>query len=234
MSSFPPEESLKLAIQPRLRTLVADRLREAIARNRFPPGTRLKERELCELLGVSRTSVREAMRELESEGLVSTQFGRPIVAVLSRQQVEDIYQVRVALEGLAARLFARRATAAHLAVLEAATDALEAVFDQFDPGPRLVAKTRFYEALFDGAGNQAAAAMLRIIHTKVSLLRATSLANEARAEQSIREIRALLAALRARDEEAAYRLCVEHIQNASQAAMAVLSRTADSNEVARA
>jgi DNA-binding GntR family transcriptional regulator len=222
-----PEDSLRVVSQPKLRTLVADRLREAIARNRFPPGSRLKERELCELLGVSRTSIREALRELEGEGLVSTQFGRPTVTVLSAKQVDEIYQVRVALEGLAARLFTRHATAAHLAELRSATDALQAVFVNFEVGAFLVAKTRFYEALFEGAGNAVAASMLRAIHTKVSLLRATSLASAARSEQSIKEIWALVAALGARDEEAAYRLCVEHIENASRAAMAVLTQAAE-------
>jgi DNA-binding GntR family transcriptional regulator len=228
-----PEDSLRVASQPKLRTLVADRLRAAIARNRFPPGARLKERELCELLGVSRTSIREALRELEGEGLVSTQAGRPTVAVLSTKQVNEIYQVRVALEGLAARLFARQATDAHLAELEQATRALEAVVANFEVGPFLSAKTRFYDALFEGAGNEVAASMLRAIHTKVSLLRATSLASATRSVQSIKEIRALVAALAARDEEAAYRLCVEHIENASRAAMAVLAQ-ADEKQAQRA
>jgi DNA-binding GntR family transcriptional regulator len=139
----------------------------------------------------------------------------------------------VALEGLAARLFARQATDAHLAELEQATRALEAVVANFAVGPFLSAKTRFYDALFEGAGNAVAASMLRAIHTKVSLLRATSLASATRSEQSIKEIRAFVAALAARDEEAAYRLCVEHIENASSAAMAVLAQ-ADEKQAHRA
>ena len=211
--------SLRLQAVPRLRTLVAERIREAISTNRFPPGSRLIERELCSLLGVSRTSIREALRELESEGLVSTQGGRPIVAVVSAKEAADIYQVRVVLESLAARLFARHASEAHFAALEAAADALFAVYEAYEAGPFLVAKARFYEALFEGAGNDVAASMLRTIHTKVSQLRAASLSSSDRARASIREIRALIEALRARDEERAAALTVEHIENACEAAM---------------
>jgi len=217
-----PDTSLRLRAAPRLRTLVAERLREAISTNRFPPGTRLVERELCDLLGVSRTSVREALRELESEGLISTEGGRPMVTVLSERELREIYQVRVVLESLAARLFARNATRAQFLELSAAAEALYEVYHNYAIAPFLSAKARFYEALFAGAGNQVAAAMLRIIHTKVSQLRAASLASNNRAQVSVGEIRRLVGALEAKDEAKAAALTVEHIENASAAAMLAL------------
>jgi len=216
------DTSLRLRAAPRLRTLVAERIREAISTNRFPPGTRLVERELCDLLGVSRTSIREALRELESEGLISTEGGRPMVTVLSERELRDIYQVRVVLESLAARLFARNARRAQVAALVATAEELYAVYDDYAIVPFLKAKARFYEALFAGAGNEVAASMLRIIHTKVSQLRAVSLGTNNRAQVSVGEIRALVAALEAGDENRAAALTVEHIENASAAAMRAL------------
>ena len=94
-----------------LREKTVERLREALLNQFFAPGDRLIERELCELTGVSRTSVREALRLLESEGLIETIPNRgPIVASLSAEDAQYIYEVREALEGLAGRLFAERAS----------------------------------------------------------------------------------------------------------------------------
>ena len=213
--------SFKLEAGPRLRTLVAERIRSAIANNRFPPGFRLIERELCELLGVSRTSVREALRELESEGLISSRGGRLIVAVVDAREAAEIYQVRMALESLAARLFARNATTEQVAALETAFKSLAAACEDYESSTFLAAKTRFYEALFKGAGNEVAASMLRTIHAKVSQLRAASLSSPGRAGDSVREIRELVGALKARDEERAAQLTVRHIENARQVAMRV-------------
>ncbi len=218
------DESLKIVSSPSLRERVAERLREAIVSGRFQPGARLIERELCELMGVSRTSVREAFRELETENLITTVPNRgPIVSIISVKTAQDIYQVRVVLEGLAARLFARYATNEQVKALGKAVDALERVYRNYAPGPFLSAKAEFYRVLFEGADNEAAAALLRTIHTRVSQLRATSLSNPSRAAESIAELRTFLTALEARDEDAAWLACVTHIENAAKAAISVLS-----------
>src|ERR1700754_1706867 len=94
-----------------LRHSVTESIRNAILLGRFSPGHRLPERELCEMIGVSRTLVREALRQLESEGLIQLIPHRgPIVARVSLAQAEQIYQVRCELEGLLAGLFARNAS----------------------------------------------------------------------------------------------------------------------------
>ena len=94
-----------------MRHQVAEVLRAAITTGRFAPGQRLVEKDLCELTGVSRASVREALRQLESEGLIQTLPNRgPLVSRLSTQDAASIYQVRGALEALAAQLFANHAT----------------------------------------------------------------------------------------------------------------------------
>src|SRR6202012_4843761 len=93
-----------------LRHQVENVLRQAIMSGRFAPGARLIERELCETLGVSRTSVREALRKLEAEKLVrSVPHKGPVVAVMSKPEASELYALRALLEGFAAYEFARLA-----------------------------------------------------------------------------------------------------------------------------
>ncbi len=101
-----------------LRSQVVELLRRAIVGGELGPGERLVERVLCARFAVSRTVVREALRQLESEGLVTTVPQRgPVVAVLTAADAEALYEVRAVLEGLAGRAFAQRATPAERVAL---------------------------------------------------------------------------------------------------------------------
>ena len=94
-----------------LRHSVTESIRNAIAAGVFKAGARLPERDLCAMTGVSRTLVREALRQLESEGLINVVAHRgPVVSRVTPEQAEGIYQVRIELEGLASQLFAERAS----------------------------------------------------------------------------------------------------------------------------
>src|SRR5690606_30904625 len=129
-----------------LRQQVVELLRGAILEYRFKPGERLIERELCELTGVSRTSVREALRHLESEGLVvNLPHKGPTVAVVTAQDALELYQVRGALEGLAGRLFATRGGREQVVRLEGALAGLEAAFAERDRRGIEQATAAFYE-----------------------------------------------------------------------------------------
>ena len=206
-----------------LRKQVVERLREAIMEGHLKPGERLRERELCEMLGVSRTSLREGLVELESEGLIQNVPNKgPVVTPISVKLAEDIYQIRGVLEALGAKLFARNATDAQVAELDHATGELARVYAEFEAAPFLKAKSRFYEVLMEGAGNQLAAQVLRGIHARVSQLRVTSLSDPSRTSVSIAEIRRIVDAIKARDEEAAWRASAEHVANAAEAALKVL------------
>lgn len=217
------EDPLRVVSAPSLREQVTSRLRDAIASGRFKPGERLIERELCELIAVSRTSIREALRELEADGLITiVPHKGPIVTKVTVRQAESIYQVRGVLEGLAVRLFTVRASEAQLERLERAADALERVYKKFEANAFLKAKRDFYSVLLEGADNEVATSMLRNIHIRVSQLRATSLSDPGRAKESMKEIRQLLTAIRARDDDAAWAACMRHIENATKTALAVL------------
>ncbi|WP_342363133.1 GntR family transcriptional regulator [Terrarubrum flagellatum] len=217
------QRSLHVAPLPTLRQQVVERIREAIETGQFPAGARLIERDLCERMGVSRTSIREALRDLEAAGLIVTQPNKgPIVPIVTPEMAKAIYQVRTVLEGLAARLFARHATSAQIAALKDSVERLAAVYDNYTAAGFLSAKSEFYRILLEGAGNPVATEMLQGIHTRVSQLRATSLSNPSRAQASLAEIREFVAALAERNEEAAWHLCTHHIQNASDAALKML------------
>ncbi|MBF4770575.1 GntR family transcriptional regulator, partial [Nocardioides agariphilus] len=94
-----------------IRAQVLENLRQAIIDRRLAPGQRLIERELIELTGVSRTSVREALRELAAEGLVTVIPNQgTVVTNLGVAEAQQLYQIRSALEGLAGRLFVEHAS----------------------------------------------------------------------------------------------------------------------------
>src|ERR1700742_2706582 len=218
------DRSLRIAHPPNLREQVAEKIRDAIVGGTFPPGMRLIERELCERLGVSRSSIREALRQLEVDGLVTNPPNRgPTVTVIDAGTAQSIYQVRSALESLAARLFVRNATAAHAAALSDAVDRLADAYASGSLSRTLPAKSAFYQALFDGAGNPVITDVLRTLNSRISQLRGTSLSSPNRLTESIAEIRTLQNALISRDEEAAARACEDHIAKAAHAALQALN-----------
>lgn len=207
-----------------LRSQVAERLRQGMLSAALKPGDRLRERTLCEELGVSRTSVREALRMLESEGLVTMVPNKG--AIVTRAGVKDavdVYHTRAALEGLMVRLFVQRASDAQIAQLETIVDRIEAGNRRFDLDRFRRLKTEFYRVLVEGADNPAAARALGAIHTRVAQFWATSLARTGRAEASVVEVRRMVAAIRARDEAGALAACETHVRNALDNVLSVLA-----------
>ncbi len=207
-----------------LRQSVTESIRYAIALGHFNGGDRLPERSLCEMTGVSRTLVREALRQLESEGLIEVIPNRgPVVTRLSPAQAEGVYQVRIELEGLACQLFAERASEAQRQALHDAFKKLKKSLKDSEPLARLRAKNQFYECLMDGAGNQALGDSLRMLNARVMLLRATSLRAPGRTTASLAELAAMMQALDARNGKRARKLAEHHVRNAAKAAIALMS-----------
>jgi DNA-binding GntR family transcriptional regulator len=206
-----------------VRSQVVETLRTAITSGRFAPGQRLVEKDLCDLLGVSRPSVREALRELESEGLINTIPNRgPLVSMLSARDAVSIYEVRGVLEGLAAKLFAEHATPEQIQDLSDAVDRLDAAYATQDVEQILVAKRAFYDVLLEGSQNVVIPSMLRTMNARITQLRRVSLSSPKRLPGSMREIRAVLKAIKSRDPEAAFQASLRHIEQASKVAIAKL------------
>jgi len=204
-----------------LRAQVLDELREAIISGRLAPRTRLIERELIGMLGVSRTVVREALRQLQSEGLVAEDAKKGMaVRELTAVEAAHLYAIRALLEGLAARLFVENADAAHVHKL---VDALQRTVEAYALGdPRRILRTKngFYESLFAGAGSETLSSMLEMLHARISRWRAMGLGHPhrsaRRSRESIGSLRALLEAIERRDAPRAELIMREECANAAQ------------------
>lgn len=212
-----------------LRLLVEDRIRNAIATGHFKPGQRLIERELCEQIGVGRTSVREALRQLEAEGLVVTIPHRgPEVSSISYEEACQLYEVRELLEGFAGRGFAERGSDAEIAELREAVAGFRKAVKSGDRAALVAAKTRFYSVLTEGARNVFVKQSLMTLHNRITLLRVTSMTQEGRLSESMAEIEAIYEAIKDRDGDRAEAACKQHIAKAAKVALAVLAKEAKS------
>lgn len=205
-----------------VRTQVLDNLRQAIVERQLVPGQRLIERELVELTGVSRTSIREALRELAAEGLVTAIPNKgTVVARVSAEEARQLYEVRSALEGLAGRLFVQNATQAQRNAL---VKALQRIERQVAKGSFMInAKDSFYEILFEGGGNEALRSVTAGLHARVSVLRALSLSVPGRPVQSLKEMRDIVDAVLAGDADAAARACSRHVEEAGRVGLQALA-----------
>jgi DNA-binding GntR family transcriptional regulator len=215
-----------------LRQQVLDGLRQAIISGDLTPGARLTERELTEMMGVSRTVVREALRQLETEGLIENIPNKgPVVRTLSLEEARDLYAVRAVLEGFAARLFSEKASGGQRERLEAALARVVEAYDGGDAAAVIDAKTRFYDVLFEGAASETLSSMVASVHARIARWRAVGLTHPqrspARSNESVANLGAVLDAIRARDGEAAERLTREEANKASEEVMRLLKPGSD-------
>ncbi len=220
------EADINLIRPETLRHQVENVLRQAIMSGRYPPGVRLVERELCETLGVSRTSVREALRRLEAERLVRiVPHKGPMVATISKAESAELYAIRGLLEGFAAGEFARLADDAAINRFGEAAKMLKLKAIENDQAGVLAAKSELYDILLDNCGNQLVKEILTSLYSRINLLRATSLMHPDRLPSSMKEIDKLFKALKARDVHAAEAAARLHVANAEKAAMRMLDDT---------
>jgi DNA-binding GntR family transcriptional regulator len=208
-----------------LRRKVEDAVRAAITSGVYAPGERLIERALCADLGVSRASVREALRRLEAEKLVHTVPHRgPVVAAITVAEARQLYALRAVLEGFAAHEFAARAPDAAVEAFAEAAAHLREAAGSGSTDRVLRAKTALYDILLGQCGNDLVSEILRGFHARINLLRATSLMHPDRLPRSLAEIDALAAAFRRRDAAAAQDAASLHVRNACAVAVEQLER----------
>lgn len=203
-------------------------LRERIVRGELQAGERLKERILVEDLQVSRTVVREALRQLESERLIriEPQVG-PLVAELSADQARQLYEVRAALEATAARLAAINRTDAELRELERTLAAIQTSLTPLDE--LLRAKRAFYTALIRASHNEIIGEQLDGVQARISQLRRMTLTRPDRGASMIAELQAVVDAIAEKDDVRAFTASVEHVMSASAIALAHLTHTEDAS-----
>lgn len=203
-----------------LREQALDRLREAIITGHFRPGTRLIERELCEQMGVSRTSIREVLRGLEAEHLITIEPRRgPIVARLTRKQIAEIYDVRAMIESMALRIFTENATNEEIAQLRSLYDKLYAVRRSGDVAAIVRASTEFIGYVMKVADHELIGDLQRKLIARVSVLRAISISQPGRLAEAEGELAAVMAAVEKREADKAAQYFATHIRNAGKAAL---------------
>ncbi|SKA41808.1 transcriptional regulator, GntR family [Enhydrobacter aerosaccus] len=211
-----------------LRRQAEESLRKAILSGRYDAGERLTERQLMESLGVSRTLLREALRQIEAEGLVTLVPNRgPVVSVLSYEDAEEIYEVRGVLEAQACVGFVLRASSAHVHKLEGVFSELKRAAEEGDVNRTLELSSDFYDVILEGSGNKVLSSMLKLLHNRIVLLRRTSMSQPDRLPETLDELTQMFVALRARDEAAASKASIHHVRQASRAALRIMRRRRD-------
>ncbi len=197
-----------------LRELVLEALREAILNGTLQPRERLMEIQLADELGVSRTPIREALRKLELEGfIIMVPRKGAYVADFSLRDLEDIFEVRKSLEGLAAELAAERVTEEELVKLEQLLKEKSKAIENNDMQKLLDVDTAFHEKLYEASRNERLRSMISNLREQIERFRIASLQYPGRMKRSLEEHYQILDAIQRRDGETANRLAHAHIEN---------------------
>jgi DNA-binding GntR family transcriptional regulator len=193
---------------------------EAIDAGLFKPGDRLVESELADRFGVSRTPVREALQRLETQAMLVRDGRSLMVATLDHNQLAELYAVRTELEGLAARLAARAATDEEVRVLRGMVEDDRRLIGG-DPRDLARANKRFHKQIHLASHNRFLVQQLDLVHRSMALLATTSFAAEGRDEVGLAEHDRIIAAIEARDPEAAHAALRNHISKAFETRLRV-------------
>lgn len=197
-------------------------LRAAICEARLRPGDRLRETEVAGRLGVSRTPVREALKRLESEGLLAFAPGRGlIVAELDQQQVLELYSLREVLEGAAASLAAQHASEVETRALRDLV-ARQAEVPPEDLAAQIQVNQHFHQMIYRAARNRYLLEALNSLRDSLALLRDTTYAAPDRPAAALQEHQRIADAIERRDVAAAESAARHHIRTAGQVRLSML------------
>ncbi|TDH38424.1 GntR family transcriptional regulator [Pseudohoeflea suaedae] len=198
---------------------VVDKLRQAILSGTFAPGHRLVEADLCEALGVSRSSLREALRGLQAEHLIEIIPNRgPHIPVLTWEDAEEIYEVRELLEGEAALRCAARMSDDDIAELAERLETFHRAARDENADDLADAAAAFYELILSRCGNKIIQQMLAGLLARISYLRKRSMSLPGRALKSHEEMRAIHQAIADRNTRDARKAAMKHVSNARASA----------------
>ena len=197
-----------------LRELVYEELRLLIMTGKIKPGTRMMEIDLAESMGVSRTPVREAIRQLEKDGLVTIEPRKgAYVSDISPEDLDNMLVVREPLEGLATYLATQFMSDEEIEEIVTVNDEYEAALRDGDMEKLINTDTLFHNLITKGSHNQYLIDILQDLQEQVLRFRYIYFKSIKRAEDVVNEHRMILNALKARNTEDARRFSVEHIVN---------------------
>ena len=203
-----------------LRNKIIAALRSAIETGALAPGTRLIEKDLCDQLNVSRTSLREALRELQAEGIFEPMSARGLVInTISREDAENAYRIRSVLEALVVEQFIEKADDAAIRDLTYQGEILKQAYQAGTLETIIETKRAFYDRICTGADNVIAFDIINRLVLRTSSLRRYSLLRTERQLQSIKEIDRLIKAIQRRDIEAARQAALDHVRNSALSAL---------------
>ena len=217
-------DSLRIISNPVLvRDYAVDKLRSALATGLYKPGDRIIDRDLCETLQISRTSVREALRQLQAEKLITVGPRRRIsVTVLTADDAADIYLLREMLEGEAVSRFVERAQEEDVQSLSSLYQAMRKAVDNQDIPQLVPLSNQFTETILKGCGSDTIHSFgMQLLH-RVGYLKATAMAEPNRVGVGFDELGAVVKAVNNRDAKAAKKAMIDHIRKASEAIAAHL------------
>ncbi|MFQ5692195.1 MAG: GntR family transcriptional regulator [Nitrospinota bacterium] len=214
-------------VRPRpMSRAVAAEIREAVLTGRLAAGQRLVEKDLTATFGVSRTSVREAFKELEAQGYISLiPHKGAFVGEPTEEEIRDLYAVASVLEGLAARLAAVRMTDEDLARLRAITVSLETCRKEGDVDGYYHHNHLFHRTFVEASGNARLLELVESVRSQIVKTRILSHEVPDRLDQSMREHKGILSAFLRRDPVAAEKRVVRHLENQERAFQPLMTRS---------
>lgn len=202
------------------------KLRELIELGKLPAGMQLDERTLAQELAVSRTPLREAIASLVEEGLVERRpYRGNFVRTFTAKQVNDLYWVRQALEGLAIRLAVSNITEDDLEQIRAILDEAQEALEHNDMAAYSLADQRFHETIALLSGNEILIESLNRLKRQIQIVRIGANRDPRVVRRTALERPRILAALEARDADLATRLLEEHIDGVRRSVVALIDNT---------
>jgi DNA-binding GntR family transcriptional regulator len=187
-----------------LREKILETIRDAILKGNMKPGERVSEPDLAERFGISRTPIREAFRQLESEGYLHVVPRKgAVVASLSERDIEEFYAIKIILEGFAARMAAEKLTARDLERLESINERLQKIASEGDVKNFFRVHNEFHEVFIKAAGNEKLHDMINQLVMKFKRLRLASLSQPGRMEISVEDHRNMIQAFKDHDGDRA-------------------------------
>ncbi|MDR1194295.1 MAG: GntR family transcriptional regulator [Peptococcaceae bacterium] len=218
-----PRLSVDFNSEKPLGEVVYEVLRTAIVKNHFKPGDRLMETELADEMAVSRTPVREAVRKLKAESyVVMTPRKGTYVAALSSQDVDDVFEIRAALEAMAAFQAARRASEDEIRGIRDCLEAEAVIWEGSDLEKTVEADIQFHSLLYRASRNKRVEDLINDLREQTHRLRSSTLSTPGRLRFALEEHRKIIDAIAAREPEAAWRAAQTHIERSREVMLGLL------------
>jgi len=199
-------------------TSLADQVFEKLERDilcgKYEIGETLTEMRLSEELGVSRTPVREALRRLAHEHIVKESGKGSIVVGITKEDIKDIFDIRIRIEDLAVRKAVEKMTPERLKQLKDTLDMQEFYVIKDNHEYLRNMDSQFHDLIYSFSESNTFDEVLKLLHKKTMKFRRVSLGTPDRAAKSLGEHKAILSAIEAGDAELAAELCIKHIENA--------------------